>query len=210
MTRELIIERLAAGPHPDGRGDKALEAMLDGLPRPGRDWTPEVAPTPAAVLVPIVERPEGMTVLLTQRTAHLAHHPGQVSFPGGRLEECDQGDAVACALRETEEEIGLSREHVRLAGRLDQYLTGTGFMVTPVVGMVQPRFELALDAFEVAEVFEVPLPFILDPANHRLVKREIAGRPRPFWSLTWEERVIWGATAGMLVNLAEVLGGRER
>jgi 8-oxo-dGTP pyrophosphatase MutT (NUDIX family) len=196
---------LADGFDPAGRGDAMLERMVDGEVRPGR-IAADRPPMPAAVLVPLVERPEGVTVLLTQRTDHLAHHPGQISFPGGRLEDADDGDAVTAALRETEEEIGLGRERVTVLGRLDQYITGTGFGITPVVGVVVPPFDLSPDPFEVAEVFEVPLDFLLDPGNHKLHRRVVEGRHRPFWSMTWEERVIWGATAGILVNLSEVLG----
>ncbi|MGE5475644.1 MAG: CoA pyrophosphatase [Bacteroidales bacterium] len=200
---------MAAGFDPAGRGDAMLERLVDGDVRPGR-IAMDRPPTPAAVLVPLVERAEGLTVLLTQRTDHLAHHPGQISFPGGRLEAEDGGDAQVAALRETEEEIGLSRERVTVLGRLDQYITGTGFGITPVVGMVAPPFELTPDPFEVAEVFEVPLEFLLDPENHKLHRVVVEGRHRPFWSMTWEQRVIWGATAGILVNLSEVLGhGRE-
>lgn len=196
---------LAAGLDPDGRGDAKFERMIDGDVRPGRPAL-DRAPTPAAVLVPLVERPEGMTVLLTQRTDHLAHHPGQISFPGGRLEESDGGDAVIGALRETTEEIGLAGERVAVLGRLDEYITGTGFVVTPVVGVIEPPFDLVLDPFEVAEVFEVPLAFVLDPANHKLNRLVVEGRHRPFWAMTYDERVIWGATAGILVNLSDVLG----
>lgn len=210
LTRQRIIDLLAAGYDPAGRGDAMLEASIDGAPteaRPGRIAL-DRPPTPAAVLVPLVERPEGMTVLLTQRTDHLAHHPGQISFPGGRLEEADGGDAQIAALRETEEEIGLGRDRVTLLGRLDQYVTGTGFGITPVVGVIAPPFDLAPDPFEVAEVFEVPLEFLLDPENHKLHRVVVEGRHRPFWSMTWEQRVIWGATAGILVNLSEVLSPR--
>ncbi|HLO78570.1 MAG TPA: CoA pyrophosphatase [Magnetospirillum sp.] len=189
---------------PAGRGDAMLEAQVDGEAVPGRIAL-DRPPTPAAVLVPLVERPEGLSVLLTQRTDHLAHHPGQISFPGGRLEEADGGDPQIAALRETEEEIGLARHHVTLLGRLDQYITGTGFGVTPVVGVVAPPFDLSPDPFEVAEVFEVPLQFLMDPQNHKLHRVVVEGRHRPFWSMTWEQRVIWGATAGILVNLSEVL-----
>jgi len=208
LTRQRIIELLAAGYDPAGRGDAMLEARLDGPvseTRPGR-MALDRPPTPAAVLVPLVEREEGMTVLLTQRTDHLAHHPGQISFPGGRLEEADGGDHVIAALRETEEEVGLPRERVTVLGRLDNYITGTGFAITPVVGVVEPPFEVSPDPFEVAEVFEVPLQFLLDPQNHKLNRVVVEGRHRPFWSMTWEQRVIWGATAGILVNLSEVLG----
>lgn len=204
LTRERIVALLAAGFDPAGRGDAMLERQVDGDIRPGRAAL-DRPPTPAAVLVPLVERPEGMTVLLTQRTDHLAHHPGQISFPGGRLEDSDGGDPLIAALRETEEEIGLPRDRVTVLGRLDLYVTGTGFGVTPVVGVVAPPFELTADPFEVAEVFEVPLDFLLDPENHKLHRVVVEGRHRPFWSMTWEERVIWGATAGILVNLSEVL-----
>ncbi|HTH17814.1 MAG TPA: CoA pyrophosphatase [Magnetospirillum sp.] len=205
LTRERISELLAAGFNPAGRGDAMLERQIDGdAVTPNRAAYDRV-PTPAAVLVPLVERPDGLTVLLTQRTDHLAHHPGQISFPGGRLEEADNGDAQVAALRETEEEIGLSRALVTILGRLDPYVTGTGFAITPLVGVVTPPFELTPDPFEVAEIFEVPLAFLLDPENHKLNRRVVEGRHRPFWSMTWEQRVIWGATAGILVNLSEVL-----
>ena len=160
--------------------------------------------TPAAVLVPVVMRPGGMTVLLTQRTPHLQAHAGQISFPGGRIEPED-ADATMAALRETEEEIGLPRERVEVIGRLDTYLTRTGFDVTPVVGLVTPPFELRLDPFEVADAFEVPLAFVLDPASRERRSRAFGGVERRFWALPFGDRFIWGATAGMLVNLAELL-----
>lgn len=205
LTPEVIARLLAAGLDPRGRGDAMLEELLDGTPRPGRPLAPGRAPRPASVLVPLVAHADAMTILLTQRTAHLAHHPGQISFPGGRLEECDE-DSVACALRETEEEVGINARQVGVLGRLDDYVTGTGFVVTPVVGLVAPPFDLNPDPFEVAEVFEVPLAFVLDTANHTLHRRMVDGHPRPYWAMTWEQRLIWGATAGILVNLAEVLG----
>lgn len=205
LTRQVIARLLEAGLDPNGRGDAKLERQLDGDIRPGRPLL-DHAPTPAAVLVPLVERPEGMTVLLTQRTDHLAHHPGQISFPGGRLEVSDGGDSIVAALRETHEEIGLAADRVTVLGRLDEYITGTGFVVSPVVGLIVPPFDLFPDSFEVAEIFEVPLSFVLDPDNHKLHRLVIEGRHRPFWALTYEERVIWGATAGILVNLSEVLG----
>lgn len=205
MTPEAIAHRLERGFDFRGRGDAWLEHALDGGDVPGRVALAQAA-KPAAVLVPLVEYPDGMTVLLTQRTDHLAHHPGQISFPGGRLEESDNNDAVVCALRETAEEIGLPGERVRVLGRLDDYVTATGFVITPVVGLIRPPFALAPDPFEVAEVFEVPLAFLLDVENHKLHRRVIEGRHRPFWAMNWEERLIWGATAGILVNLSEVLG----
>lgn len=163
--------------------------------------------TPAAVLVPLVERPEGYTVLLTQRTAHLEHHAGQISFPGGRAEEED-ANPVETALREAEEEIGLQRRHVvEIAGFLDLYQTVTGFLVTPVVGFVTPPFELTLDEFEVAEAFEVPLAFILDPNHHERRGMLYKGQQRRYYVIPYEDRFIWGATAAMLVNFARRLTG---
>lgn len=180
---------------PEVRGDHNLNP----------DLRPKPPLTPAAVLVPLVLRPEEITVLLTKRTAHLAAHAGQVSFPGGRLEESDTGAADA-ALRETEEEIGLARERVELIGRLDTYVVRTGFEVTPLVGFVTPPFTIAPDEFEVAEVFEVPLAFILDPRNHQRQSRiDFGGVKREFWVFPYRDYFIWGATAGMLINLYEVL-----
>ena len=156
---------------------------------------------PAAVLVPLVEREQELTVLLTQRTDHLHHHGGQISFPGGRVEETDAGP-VETALREAEEEIGLSRSHVQIAGFMDLYQTVTGFLVTPVVGFVQPPMQLSLDTFEVAEAFEVPLSFVLDPSNHERRSMLYRGEQRHFYVIPYQNRYIWGATAAMLVNLA--------
>ena len=159
----------------------------------------------AAVLVPLVERDSGWSVVLTLRSADLADHAGQISLPGGRIEAEDQ-DARAAALREAEEEIGLGRDYVETAGRLDTWLTGTGFEVTPIVGLVRPPPPYRPDPVEVAEVFEVPLDFILDKRNHQWRSRELAGQQRFFWAIPYLHRNIWGATAGMLVNLAEALG----
>lgn len=162
--------------------------------------------TPAAVLIPIVTRNSGLTVLLTQRTVHLRDHAGQVSFPGGRCEPED-GGPVATALRETEEEIGLPRQQVEVLGVLGEYRTGTGFAVRPVVGLVTPPLDLKLDDFEVADVFEPPLEFLLDPANFRRESVEYRGALREYWAVPWRERYIWGATAGMLLNLRGFLFG---
>ena len=162
--------------------------------------------TPAAVLVPVILRPEGLTVLFTQRTAHLNDHAGQVSFPGGRC-ETDDPSPVHTALRETEEEIGLDPARIEVLGLLPEYRTGTGFTVTPVVGLVRPPFELSLDSFEVAEVFETPLAFLLDPANHQRHSMEIGGVRRHYYAMPYEGYFIWGATAGMLVSLHRLLGG---
>lgn len=148
-----------------------------------------------------------MTVLLTQRTAHLSDHAGQISFPGGRIEPGD-GSPQHAALREAFEEVGLAPEHVEPIGRLDDYETRTGFLVHPIVGIVTPPFAAKPDPFEVAEVFEVPLAFVLDRRNHRLESRLFKGRERQFYVMPYESRYIWGATAGMLVNLCDVLDGR--
>jgi 8-oxo-dGTP pyrophosphatase MutT (NUDIX family) len=162
---------------------------------------------PAAVLVPLIARPDELTVLFTQRTSHLAHHAGQVSFPGGHIEPEDRGPADT-ALRETEEEVGLDRRHVDLVGHLDVYVTRTGFVVTPVVGIVNPPFALDLDPHEVAEVFEVPLSFLLDRGNHHRCSTEFEGVTRHFWAMPYGRHFIWGATAGMVVNLCDILDGR--
>lgn len=159
---------------------------------------------PAAVLVPLVDRPGGLTILLTRRTEHLANHAGQISFPGGRLEEEDDGP-IACALREAEEETGLPPDRVDVLGTLDDYVTVTNFRIVPVVGLVHPPFDLNPDPFEVAEAFEVPLDFFLDAANHVKVARTVEGRPRPYYAMPYGDYYIWGATAGMLLNLYRVL-----
>jgi 8-oxo-dGTP pyrophosphatase MutT (NUDIX family) len=158
------------------------------------------AATAAAVLVPIVNHPSGLTVIFTQRTSHLKAHSGQVSFPGGRAEPEDP-TAEFTALREAQEEIGLPMERVEVLARLPEYHTRTGFRVTPVVGLLTPPVELAPDPREVEEVFEVPLAFLLDPKNHRRETRELQGRTVAYYVMQYEQRTIWGATAGMLVNL---------
>ena len=159
----------------------------------------------AAVLVPLVARPAGVTVLLTQRTADMPSHAGQVAFPGGRRQPED-ADAVATALRETEEEVGLDRRFVEVAGTVDLYRTGTGFEITPVVGIVRPGFNTQADPREVADVFEVPLQHFLDERNHRIDSRTVAeGRERRYYAMPYGERYIWGATAGMLKNLQFIL-----
>jgi 8-oxo-dGTP pyrophosphatase MutT (NUDIX family) len=160
----------------------------------------------AAVLIGLVDRAEGLSILLTLRTQHLADHAGQIALPGGRVEPSDP-DSVFAALREADEEIGLPPGQVEVVGRLDTYITGTGFEITPIVGLVRVPFVERLDTFEVAELFEVPLSFIVDRANHQQHSRELRGRQRSFWVLPYQNRYIWGATAAMLVNLAEVLGG---
>lgn len=195
------------------------EAIFD--PRTGQafgpsDWdlNPELKgdlavmepPRPAAVLVPVMLRHE-LTVLLTQRSADMPSHPGQISFPGGKVEKSDR-DALACALREAHEEVGLPPEFVEPLGYLDSYRTGTGFQITPVVAFVRPGFATSLDPREVREVFEVPLAFLMDEANHQKDSREWRGRRRSFYAMPYEGRYIWGATAGMLKNMHQRLFSR--
>jgi 8-oxo-dGTP pyrophosphatase MutT (NUDIX family) len=194
-------------------------------------WTPELPgdggrladrePRPASVLVPLVNRPEGLTVLLTRRTDHLHDHAGQISFPGGRAEPDEVGRPVVTALREAEEEVGLAQRHVEVIGQLPTYQTITAYVVTPVVALVEPAFELALDAFEVAEAFEVPLDFLMTPAHHQRHAFEApGGERRQFLSMPWaplgpgdaggateapREYFIWGATAAMLRNFYRFL-----
>ena len=162
-------------------------------------------PVRAAVLLPIVLRDQPM-LLFTRRTAHLARHSGQVSFPGGRSEPADLSP-VETALRETFEETGIDPGHITPAGYLDRYLTGTGFDIQPVVGVLAPGFALKPDPREVAEVFEVPLGFLLDPASRRIESREIGGRQRRYYAFTHGEHLIWGATAAIMVGLAARLDG---
>ena len=161
---------------------------------------------PASVLVPLVARADELRLLLTQRTAHLNDHAGQISFPGGRVDPEDE-DAIATALRETEEEIGLHRRHVEVIGVLPEYVTGTGFQVTPVVALVHPPFELTADEFEVAEIFEVPMSFLMDGANHQRRSAVFPSRPgrRSFYAMPFGDYFIWGATAAMLRNLYHFL-----
>ena len=158
----------------------------------------------AAVLLPVIVRETGATMLLTQRTAHLRDHAGQVSFPGGRCEASDSSPEVT-ALREAEEEVGIAASQVEILGRLPQYRTGTGFVITPVVGLVTPPLNLKLDDFEVAEVFEPPLEFLLDSANHQRHTIEVRGAMHEYWAMPWQGYYIWGATAGMLVALHRLL-----
>jgi 8-oxo-dGTP pyrophosphatase MutT (NUDIX family) len=193
---------------------KAIRSRLEAL----STWTPEFAgdgglfpgrePSGAAVLIPLVQHESGLHLLLTRRTDHLRDHAGQISFPGGRVEPEDDSP-VATALRETEEEIGLSRSYIEVIGQLPIYSTVTAFQVTPVVALVEPGFTLQLDDFEVAEAFEVPLAFLMNPAHHRHHRFEFAGAERRFLSMPWQgtqrEYFIWGATAAMLRNLYRLL-----
>ena len=192
--KQWLAQRLARPAPRDARG------LSDGFRLPGRGGDA----TPAAVLVPVVNRPDGLMLLLTQRSADLPDHPGQISFPGGRVQAGDATLAHA-ALRETAEEVGLAAERIEILGQLATYETVTGYVVTPVVGWVEPPFTLTADPVEVADVFEVPLDFVLDPANQQRQFRMQGEVRRDFWAIPWRDRYIWGATAAMLLILDRTL-----
>ncbi len=198
--REHIISRLKIPAPP---------VPIQGAERGDHDLSPDLArerqPVPAAVLIPLVEHGDGLTVLFTQRTDHLADHAGQVAFPGGRT-EADDADATATALRETHEEIGLPPERIEPVGQLETYLTGSGFRITPVVGFVAPPVPLKPDPFEVAEVFEVPLAFLLDPANRTIESAVWKGKHRDYYAYSYDRHYIWGVTAGIVVGFCDRLG----
>jgi 8-oxo-dGTP pyrophosphatase MutT (NUDIX family) len=189
--RLALPEARAATPPFDGDQDHALPHPAGGR-------------IPAAVLVGLIARPEGPAILLTERTAHLRDHAGQISLPGGRIEHTDP-DPQAAALREAHEEIGLEPAKVEPLGHLPTYDTITGFRIHPVVGWIEPPVELVPDPFEVADVFELPLAFALDARNHTRDSYERSGRQRHFFVIRWQNRYIWGATAGILVNFARLL-----
>jgi 8-oxo-dGTP pyrophosphatase MutT (NUDIX family) len=193
--RQLIVERLASLP--------PLEELFtaDDLEKQGEAARQPLEP--AAVLLLVVNHPEP-TIVLTQRTSHLAHHAGQIAFPGGRREDADDSPE-GTALREAAEEIGLDPARVQLLGRLPEYRTSTGFAVTPVVGWTEPPLAYAPDPHEVAEIFEVPLAFLLDPGNHRYESAFYRGRMRHYWAMPYGERFIWGATAGMIVTFQRLI-----
>jgi len=207
MTVEEIVRRvrersarLASG-LPVATAPIGSDFSLSGVVPAPEIWKP------AAVLVPLVNRVEGVTVLLTQRTADMPSHAGQIAFPGGRRATGE--DAVAAALRETEEEVGITRTFVDVVGAVDLYRTGTGFEITPIVGILSPGFTVRADPREVADVFEVPLEHFLDEVNHKLDSREYQGRQRRYYAMPYGERYIWGATAGMLKNLHFILTAKE-
>lgn len=197
--------------------DRLLAAWLRTRFQMPPPWTPEPfhehllrgdqsPPRPASVLVPIVERGQGLTLMLTRRTDHLHDHAGQISFPGGRADDGDTGP-VDTALREAEEEVGLARGQVEVLGTMPEYLTVTGYRVTPVVGLLRPPFALQADPFEVAEIFEVPLAFLMDGMHHQRRAAELrqGGGRRHFYAMPYGRHFIWGATAGMLRNLFHFL-----
>nr|WP_246696670.1 CoA pyrophosphatase [Methylobacterium planeticum] len=196
-------ERLAADP--PGPGDPLSNPGGDhSLDPDGSAVAPPGPHRQAAVLVPIVARGDGLSVLLTKRALHLRDHSGQIAFPGGKIDPADPSP-LAAALREAEEEIGLRPSAVRLLGYLDPYLSATGFLVTPVIGLVEGAPALAPNPDEVAEIFEVPLAFLMDPARYALKSRPWQGRIRYFYAVPFGEKLIWGVTAGILHNLSERL-----
>ena len=175
-------------------GDRGNDRMLEIVAR-------ERPVRPAAVLIPVVDHPQP-TVLLTQRSAHLNDHAGQISFPGGKIDATD-ASPLDTALREAEEEVGLSRQFVDPIGYLDLYGTSFGFRILPTVARVRPGFELRINKSEVDDAFEVPLAFLMDPANHQVHSREFRGMERSYYAMPFAERYIWGATAGILRVLYE-------
>lgn len=207
----------------DGRNEQAPDpqrltavGMQTVFARPP-PWEPELRSEPlftdrsaaaAAVLMPLIERENGLSLLLTQRTHSLSTHAGQIALPGGRVDASD-ADVVSAALREAREEVGLPSSHVRVLGTLPEYVTGTAFVVTPVVALVVPGFELRPNPHEVADVFEVPLAFLMDPSNHHRHEAMWRGELRQWYAMPYQdgdvERFIWGATAGMLRNLYRML-----
>jgi len=195
LSRDGIAERLRLPPPAPEQNDLHVIALREGA-----------RVTEAAVLVPLVNHDGAVTVMFTQRTAHLNDHAGQICFPGGRVESGDSGREDT-ALRETEEEVGLQRARVSLLGRLPDYEIPSGFRITPVVGWVEPPFTLKPDAFEVEEVFEAPLEYFLDPANYQRRQYHFRGRHRHYMAIPYEGRYIWGATAGMLYSLCRMLRG---
>jgi len=196
LTLEDVRQGLLRPPPPPEEHDLHMISLKEGT-----------KVVDAAVLVPLVNRPDGVQLLLTQRTAHLRDHGGQVSFPGGRVEPEDP-DREATALREMQEEVGIATGRVRLLGRLPGYEIPSGFRITPVVGWLEPPFEVVPDAFEVADVFEAPLAHFLDPANYQRREYRFRGRHRHYLAIPYEGRYIWGATAGMLYSLCRLLTGR--
>jgi 8-oxo-dGTP pyrophosphatase MutT (NUDIX family) len=197
LTRESIVQRLARPAPPRDARDLHIIALQEGT-----------RVTDAAVLVPLVNRAEGLRLLFTQRTPHLDDHAGQISFPGGRV-EADDASREDTALRETEEEVGLARGSVAVLGRLPEYAIPSGFRITPVVGWIEPPLALTPDPFEVADVFEAPLAHFLVAGHYQRREYRFRGRHRHYMAVPYEGRYIWGATAGMLYDLCRMLDEGE-
>lgn len=196
------IEKIA--PEGELKSTPPARSDFDLNPEITHEMTDQQKLRPAAVMIGLIERPHGLNILFTRRTDNLEHHPGQISFPGGHIDD-DDIDATHAALRETFEETGIGHENINIIGRLDTYITGTGFSITPVVGLISTPFTLSPDPIEVAEIFEVPLAHFMDSANHRVHERTFDGIVRKFYAMPFEDYYIWGATAGMLFNLYEIL-----
>ena len=203
ITVSLLRERLAGTNAPDDPTDVVMPSGTEHWPQFVRERILQSL-QPAGVLIPVLERPGQLSVLLTQRSAELKHHAGQVSFPGGRMEDIDE-DVVQAALRETHEEVGIPPDAITVIGYLDPMPTVTGYAVTPVVGMVSGDAPLRLDHTEVEYAFEVPLTFLLDERNERASEREYQGRTIPTIEFHYESERIWGATAHMVIELRKLL-----
>jgi len=204
LSADDFLTRLAGnapGFHTDIVGDHTFNPEIT-------DMFMAIERKPAAVLIPIVRREPGATMLFTQRTDNLSSHPGQVAFPGGKIDDSDIS-AEAAALREAEEEIGLKPEDVEMIGRAPDYLTGSGYHIAPVLGLVKPDARFTLNEHEVSDIFEVPLSFLMDPANHVIGSRVWQGVRRTYYEMPYEDRYIWGVTAGMVRILYERLYGDE-
>jgi 8-oxo-dGTP pyrophosphatase MutT (NUDIX family) len=203
LTADLLRERLAGTRLPDDPLDVTMPSGSERWPAPVREQLTATL-KPAGVLIPVMQRTAKLSVLLTQRSADLKHHAGQVSFPGGRMEEQDD-DVCLAALRETREEVGIEPHHVSVIGYLGAMPTITGYAVTPVVGLVSDAAELVIDRTEVEYAFEVPLEFLLDERNDQRVEREFHGRLFPMVEFHYEDQRIWGATAQMILTFRKIL-----
>ena len=204
-TKDSVLERLAAYPaKPNVRSNDDAEFFPLNEKSENPVLSNDKSLTPAAVLIPLINRSEEVTVLLTLRTEHLNNHAGQISFPGGQVDQNDR-DPEHTALRETDEESGLTAQQSEIVGRLDDYIIGTGFLVSPIIGFIDPPLKLTPHENEVADVFEAPLFFVTHPDNFKRHTRDIKGSRRSYFAVQWNDHLIWGATAGMLRDLSQRL-----